>query len=58
MRASIADDDGPDNLLRNADLATYRAKATRRGRHVVFDATMQRGVVERLDHSAPLALVP
>jgi diguanylate cyclase (GGDEF)-like protein/PAS domain S-box-containing protein len=46
--------DGPDNLLRNADLAMYRAKATGRGRHVVFDTTMQRGAVERLELESDL----
>ena len=46
--------DGPDGLLRNADLAMYRAKATGRGRHVVFDATMQRGAIERLELESDL----
>jgi diguanylate cyclase (GGDEF)-like protein/PAS domain S-box-containing protein len=46
--------DGSDSLLRNADLAMYRAKATGRGRHVVFDATMQHGAIERLELESDL----
>ena len=46
--------DGADSLLRNADLAMYRAKASGRGRHVVFDASMQRGAIERLELESDL----
>ena len=46
--------DGADSLLRNADLAMYRAKATGRGRHVMFDASMQRGAIERLELESDL----
>jgi diguanylate cyclase (GGDEF)-like protein/PAS domain S-box-containing protein len=39
----------PGELLRNADLAMYRAKATREGGHAVFDPSMHADLVERLD---------
>ncbi len=38
-----------DQLLREADLALYRAKATGRGRCEVFEAHMESGALERLD---------
>jgi diguanylate cyclase (GGDEF)-like protein len=37
-----ADEQGPDELLRDADLALYRAKASGKRRAVVFAPTMQR----------------
>jgi diguanylate cyclase (GGDEF)-like protein/PAS domain S-box-containing protein len=39
----------PGDLLRNADLAMYRAKAGGRARHVVFQASMQTDSLSRLD---------
>ena len=38
-----------DSLLRDADVAMYRAKERGRARHAVFDATMREQVVERLE---------
>ena len=55
VRASIgiavAEADGIDAgpVLRNADLAMYRAKAAREGGFVVFDPTMHAHLVERLE---------
>jgi diguanylate cyclase (GGDEF)-like protein/PAS domain S-box-containing protein len=40
---------GPDGLLRNADLALYRAKADGRARHAVFDPSMEARALERLE---------
>ncbi|HEX8454242.1 MAG TPA: EAL domain-containing protein [Longimicrobium sp.] len=41
--------ESPDELLRNADMAMYHAKAGTSGTHLaVFDASMHRAVVERL----------
>jgi diguanylate cyclase (GGDEF)-like protein len=39
----------PDELIRDADVAMYRAKAGGKARHSVFDAQMHRNVVARLD---------
>ncbi len=40
---------GPDGLLRNADLALYRAKADGRARYAVFDPSMEARALERLE---------
>jgi diguanylate cyclase (GGDEF)-like protein len=40
---------GPDGVLRNADLALYRAKADGRARHAVFDPSMEMRALERLE---------
>jgi diguanylate cyclase (GGDEF)-like protein len=39
----------PEELIRDADVAMYRAKAGGKARHAVFDARMHRNVVARLD---------
>jgi diguanylate cyclase (GGDEF)-like protein len=39
----------PDELIRDADVAMYRAKAGGKARHAVFDAHMHRNVLARLD---------
>jgi diguanylate cyclase (GGDEF)-like protein len=39
----------PKELIRDADVAMYRAKAGGKARHAVFDAQMHRNVVARLD---------
>ncbi|HEV7665104.1 MAG TPA: EAL domain-containing protein [Chloroflexota bacterium] len=38
-----------DGLLRNADLALYRAKSEGRARHALFDPSMEARAVERLE---------
>jgi diguanylate cyclase (GGDEF)-like protein len=42
-------DADPEELIRDADVAMYRAKAGGKARHAVFDAQMHRNVVARLD---------
>jgi EAL domain-containing protein (putative c-di-GMP-specific phosphodiesterase class I) len=42
-------DQAVDEVLRNADVAMYRAKAEGKGRHRVFEESMQAEVVERLE---------
>jgi diguanylate cyclase (GGDEF)-like protein/PAS domain S-box-containing protein len=44
-----------EELLRNADLAMYRAKAQRRGGHEVFDDGMHTALVEQLQLESDLA---
>ena len=44
----------PDDLLRNADLALYRAKDAGRGRHATFAPEMHAAAVERLELEAEL----
>jgi diguanylate cyclase (GGDEF)-like protein len=39
----------PEELIRDADVAMYRAKAEGKARHAVFDARMHRHVLARLD---------
>ena len=38
----------PEDVLRDADIAMYRAKATGKARHVVFDAQLHAQVMQRL----------
>ena len=38
----------PDDVLRDADIAMYRAKANGRARYEIFDANMRRRIMERL----------
>ncbi len=47
-------DDQSESLLRNADLAMYRAKAAGKGRHVVFDTSMQVDTLARLEMESDL----
>jgi diguanylate cyclase (GGDEF)-like protein len=39
---------GAEDLLRNADIAMYRAKSTKKGSHAVFDVSMLAEAVDRL----------
>ncbi len=42
-------DAAPEDVMRDADVAMYRAKAEGKGRHAVFDARMHELVMRRLD---------
>ena len=45
---------GPDELLRNADMAMYLAKGRRQGRYEVFEPNMHAAVLERAELKADL----
>jgi diguanylate cyclase (GGDEF)-like protein/PAS domain S-box-containing protein len=47
-------DSAPQEVLRDADVAMYRAKADGKGRHAVFDAAMHAQVMRRLDMEGDL----
>ena len=47
-------DAAPETVLRDADVAMYRAKADGRGRQAVFDARMHTQVMHRLDMETEL----
>jgi diguanylate cyclase (GGDEF)-like protein/PAS domain S-box-containing protein len=47
-------DAAPDAVLRDADVAMYRAKAEGKGRHAVFDDRMHEQVMRRLDIESEL----
>jgi diguanylate cyclase (GGDEF)-like protein/PAS domain S-box-containing protein len=47
-------DAAPDTVLRDADVAMYRAKADGKGRHAVFDGRMHQQVMRRLDTETEL----
>jgi diguanylate cyclase (GGDEF)-like protein len=47
--ALAGSDVDPEELIRDADVAMYRAKAQGRARHAVFDAQMHSHVLARLD---------
>ena len=44
----------PETVLRDADVAMYRAKAEGKGRHAVFDGRMHEQVMRRLDMETEL----
>jgi diguanylate cyclase (GGDEF)-like protein/PAS domain S-box-containing protein len=47
-------DSAPHEVMRDADIAMYRAKADGKGRHAVFDAAMHEQVMRRLDMEGDL----
>ncbi len=52
---ALADHDAaPAEVMRDADVAMYRAKADGKGRHAVFDARMHERVMRRLDMESDL----
>ncbi len=52
---ALADPDAaPADVMRDADVAMYRAKADGKGRHAVFDARMHELVMRRLDMESDL----
>ena len=46
--ARAGDDDDTDTLLRNADVAMYRAKSEGRGRCAIFEPEMHQALVDRM----------
>ena len=55
-RLAGADTDGPEQLMRNADLAMYQAKAAGGGCYASYHPHMLSGLVERLQLEADLRL--
>jgi diguanylate cyclase (GGDEF)-like protein len=51
---AISGEDDDDDLLRNADLALYRAKSTGRGRSQLYQPEMHAAVIERLELESAL----
>ena len=49
IAVSTSSDDRPDDLLRNADVAMYRAKRNGRGCYEIFDPLMHTHVMQRLE---------
>jgi diguanylate cyclase (GGDEF)-like protein/PAS domain S-box-containing protein len=52
--ASIPDDCTPEDVLRNADLAMYFAKARDKGRYAIYASEMHEQLVDRLELEADL----
>ena len=52
--ADVSHGDTPDDVVRNADLAMYFAKARAKGRFVVYERQMHARVMERLELEADL----
>jgi diguanylate cyclase (GGDEF)-like protein len=46
--------DNPDDMLRDADIAMYRAKAAGKARHVIFDSTMHAELARKMRLEADL----
>ena len=46
--------DSPEQLLRNADVAMYRAKRAKSGNYVVYNAALEADVAERLETDSAL----
>ena len=46
---SYTGQEGADSMLRNADVAMYRAKTGGKARHIVFDASMHSDALAKLD---------
>jgi diguanylate cyclase (GGDEF)-like protein len=46
--------DNPDDMLRDADIAMYRAKSAGKARHVIFDSTMHAEVARKMRLEADL----
>ena len=49
-----ADHDGAENMLRDADIAMYRAKSSGKARYVIFDPVMQTDALARLELESEL----
>ena len=52
--ARVAEEDGVDELLRNADVAMYAAKGGTRGGYVFFDTSMHAALVDRVSMESDL----
>lgn len=48
--------DGPDDLLRKADLAMYHAKSSGKGCYAIFDTQLNSAAIERLEKETELRL--
>jgi diguanylate cyclase (GGDEF)-like protein len=58
LAMATTDSDGPHELVRNADIAMYVAKARGKARHVLFAPGMQLGIRDRLQPEPAFVTAP
>lgn len=54
IATTITDDESPEELLRNADVAMYMSKTNGKGRYTIFEPDMRKALVKRVQLEADL----